>query len=127
MLELAPAATPPSAAMFAGQRHVLLVIHDQQARYAVADLLLDAEFRLTLASSVDVADLLLDQSPGFDLLVADHALPGFGGGALAGLARVTCPGLPVLLIEPGSAGGEGVLQAAVRAMGRWPVAPDYRT
>ncbi len=125
MLGLATTTMPPPAATFARERHVLLVMHDQQARYRLADVLLDAEFRLTLASSVDAADLLLDPAAGYDLLVADDALPGHGGG-LARLARASCPGLPILLIETGGAGGNGVLEAAVRAMERWPVTPGYR-
>ena len=100
--------------------HILLVIRDQRTRYEIADLLVDAGYRLTMAASPNVADLLMDSSAGFDLLIADHALSGFRGCMLARVAQAACPGLPVLALEDG-AGGAGVVDAAARTIRRWPM------
>ena len=108
----------PAAARPMPGRHVLLVIQDQRTRYALADMLLDAEFRLTLATNANMADTLLESAAGFDLLVVESS--GLPSG-LARVAQTACPGLPVLLLDDGAASGPGVLDAAVDAMERWPV------
>jgi DNA-binding NtrC family response regulator len=109
--------TPPP-----GEPHVLLVVADPRTRYALADLLLEAGFRLTLASSFGVADLMLDDEAGsVDLLMTAEAVEEMAGFGSAQLARAVRPELPVLVLDEEAASGPGVLEAASRAMRRWPV------
>ena len=78
-------------------RHVLLVVPEQQARYALADALLDADFTLTLAASGSVAAMLLGSGAAFDALVTEHG-PALDGHDLARRAQAVHPDLPVLLL-----------------------------
>jgi DNA-binding NtrC family response regulator len=105
----------------AREAHVLLVVQDQKARYQLADLLLDAGFRLTLASSYGLADLLLDESAGVDVLVTALPLHDMGQFGLAQLARAVRPDLPILVVDEETAGGPGVVQSVGQIMRRWPM------
>lgn len=103
------------------EAHVLLVVQNQKVRYALADLLLDAGFRLTLASSYGLADLLVNESTGIDVLVTAQPMQEMGEFGLAQLARAVRPDLPILVLEEETAGGAGVLDAVQRMMRRWPM------
>jgi len=103
------------------EAHVLLVVPNQRARYAIADQLLDAGYRLTLASSYGLADLLVDESAGIDLLVTAQPMRAMGELGLTELARAVSPELPILVLEEETVGGPGVLDAVRRIMRRWPM------
>jgi CheY-like chemotaxis protein len=112
----------PAAAMHQPREaHVLLVVQSQAARYALADQLLDAGYRLTLASSYGLADLLIEEASGIDLLITAQPIREMGQFGLAHLARAVRPDLPILVLEEETVGGPGVLEAVQRIMCRWPM------
>lgn len=102
------------------EANVLLVVPNQAARYILAEALLDSGFRLTLASSYGLADLLVSEA-GLDLLVTTQKLDDMGTFGLPDLARAVRPDLPILVLEEETAGGPGVLDAIHRILRRWPV------
>jgi CheY-like chemotaxis protein len=101
--------------------HVLLVVQNQQARYALADSLLDAGFRLTLASTYGLADLLIEEASGIDLLITAQPMRELGDFGIAQLARAVRPDLPILVLDEETVGGPGMLDAVRRMMRRWPM------
>ena len=103
------------------EAHVLLVVQSQAARYALADQLLDAGYRLTLASSFGMADLLIEEAAGIDLLVTAQPMRELDHFGLPQLARAVRPELPILVLEEETVGGPGVLDAVKRIMRRWPM------
>src|SRR3954470_13039380 len=103
------------------EAHVLLVVPNQKARYVLADRLLEAGFRLTLASTYGLADVLVGESGGVDLLVTAQPMREMGEFGLAQLARAVRPDLPILVLEEETVGGPGVLEAVRRMMRRWPM------
>ncbi|MFL5336481.1 MAG: hypothetical protein ACJ8H8_25735 [Geminicoccaceae bacterium] len=117
VLDRAPAQSLQSAR----EAHVLLVVPSQKARYQLADILLDAGFRLTLASTYGLGDVLIDDSTGIDLLVTAQPMREMGEFGLAELARAVRPDLPILVLEEETIGGPGVLEAVQRIMRRWPM------
>ncbi|GAC1344944.1 MAG: hypothetical protein NVSMB18_23630 [Acetobacteraceae bacterium] len=117
-----------TAAGDAGQgRHVLLVVPNQQVRYALADLLLEAGFRLTMASTYRIADLLVEDTAGIDLLVTAQPLADLGDGSVARLAREADPHLPILLLEQDTAAAGDVLGVALGLIQRWPMEVAFGT
>lgn len=100
---------------------VLLVIGDVRARYAVADQLLDAGFRISIAASYGLVELLLRESTDFDLLITAQSFGEMAQFGLPQLARSVQPDLPILVLEAEAAGGAGVLEAAQDAIARWPM------
>ena len=117
LLERAP--TPVLHSM--REPHVLLVVQNQQARYALADTLLEAGFRLTLASSYGLADLLVEEAGGIDLLVTAQPMRELGEFGIAQLVRAVRPDLPILVLEEETAGGAGVIETVRLMMRRWPM------
>ena len=102
-------------------RHVLLVVPEQRARYALADALLDADFSLTLAASGHVAAMLLGSGAEFDALVTEHG-PALDGRDLARRAQAVHPDLPVLLLAGecahASAGVPGAVERLLAEFGQ---------
>ena len=80
-----------------GER-VLIVEDMASVRLSVAEVLADAGYRCTLASTIDEALEQLRQEPGPDLLLTDVGLPTLSGRELADMARTFRPGLPVLFM-----------------------------
>jgi CheY-like chemotaxis protein len=117
VLERAPAPSLQSAR----EAHVLLVVPNQKARYQLADLLLDAGFRLTLASTYGLGDVLVDESTAIDLLLTAQPMHEMGEFGLAELARAVRPDLPILVLDEDTVNGPGVLEAVQRIMRRWPM------
>ena len=115
------ARAPAQQFQLAREAHVLLVVPNQKARYVLADLLLDAGFRLTLASAYGLADVLVEESAGIDLLLTAQPVREMGEFGLAQLARAVRPDLPILVLEEETVGGPGVLEAVQRIMRRWPM------
>jgi CheY-like chemotaxis protein len=116
-LDRVPTALPHGAR----EAHVLLVVPNQKTRYQLADLLLDAGFRLTLASSYGLADVLIEDSAGVDLLVTAQPLRELSRLDLVQLARAVRADLPILALEEETAAGPGLLEAVRRMMCRWPM------
>lgn len=113
--------TPEPAATAEDDPHVLLVIGEAQVRYAVADQLLDAGLRVSLAASYGVVEVLLEEAADFDLLVTAQSFGEMAQFGLPQLARSVEPDLPILVIELDAACGPGVLAAVQDALARWPV------
>ena len=101
--------------------HVLLVIGDTRARYGVADQLLDAGFRISMAATYGLVEVLLQNSADFDLLVTAQSFGEMAQFGLPQLARSVQPDLPILVLEAEAADGAGVLEAAQDAIARWPM------
>ncbi len=97
----AATATPRSRAA-----KVLLVEDEPLFRMAMAELLEDAGFDVTVACSGDEAVILLAEYDRFDALMTDITMPGaIDGVALAEHAREIHAGLPVVFVsgQPGNA------------------------
>jgi CheY-like chemotaxis protein len=101
--------------------HVLVVIENPSARYAVADQLLDAGFLISVASSYGLVEVLLQSSTDFDLLVTAQSFGETAQFGLPELARSVQPELPILVLVAEAAGGAGVREAAQDAIARWPM------
>ncbi len=99
--------------------HILLVVQDQTSRYELAATLLDAGFRLTLASSAGVASALIDGQ--IDLVVSAHPLNELGDGRLSRRTRTSHSHVPILLLEQETVCGPGVLELVMQLIQRWPV------
>ncbi len=94
---------------------------DPRARYHLARALLEGGFRLSLAASYGVVELLLRQTANFDLLVTVQSLGEMAQFGLPQLARSAQPDLPILVLELETAGGPGVVAAVSAAIDRWPL------
>lgn len=99
--------------------HILLVVQDQAARYDLAATLLDAGFRLTLASSAGVASALVDGE--IDLVVAAHPFSDLSDARLSRRCGAGDPQVPMLLLEQETVSGPGVLDLVTQSIRRWPV------
>jgi len=78
----------------------LLVEDEPLFRVAMAELLEDAGFDVTVACTGDEAVILLAEDDRFDALMTDIAMPGqVGGVELAAHAREIHPGLPVVFVS----------------------------
>ena len=104
--------------------HVLLVVPDQKARYELADMLLEAGFRLTSTSSAGVASTLLDSAEEIDLIVSAAPVGDLRDDALIRRARSVHPGVPVLLLDQDTASGPGVLGLIRQLIDRWSLVPQ---
>lgn len=81
----------------AGER-VLLVDDDDDVRNTLCQMLSDAAYQVTSASSgMEALDLIRQDVP--DVLVLDIAMPGVSGLSVARDARRKTPGLPILFIS----------------------------
>ena len=78
--------------------HVLVVEDMPTVRGFVAEVLVDAGYRCTLAADVEEAMSCLQNDPSIDLLLTDVGLPRLNGRELADLARGWHPNLPVLFM-----------------------------
>ncbi|WP_286913532.1 MULTISPECIES: response regulator [unclassified Pseudomonas] len=78
--------------------HVLVVEDMASVRLSVAEVLIDAGYRCTLAETIEQALDHLREDAGIHLLLTDVGLPGISGRELADMARTYRPGLPVLLM-----------------------------
>jgi CheY-like chemotaxis protein/two-component sensor histidine kinase len=90
---------------------ILLVDDEELVRAGVADMLVDAGYRVVEADSGDAALQLVQEGPLQDGLVTDYAMPGMTGAELAREIRKLRPDLPVLMItgyatlsDPGAEG-----------------------
>lgn len=99
--------------------HILLVVQDQATRYDLAAKLLDAGFRLTLASSAGMANALIDDK--IDLVVSARPFNDMGDARLGGRPRPGHPHVPMLLLEQETVSGPGVLDLVTQSIRRWPV------
>jgi CheY-like chemotaxis protein len=77
---------------------VLLVDDDPAVRDVTAALLEDLGYLVIEADDGPAALDLLSKSTRVDLMLADYAMPGMTGGALAAEVQTRRPGLPVLLV-----------------------------
>ncbi|HJE25897.1 MAG TPA: response regulator [Methylorubrum populi] len=86
----APPATIPA--------RILVVDDDEEVRHVTASFLSDFGYDETEASDGRSALALMEQGHGFDLVVADLAMPGMTGVELAAAIRQRFSGIPVLLL-----------------------------
>ena len=92
--DAATTATAPKA-----RGTVLLVDDEDLVRMSTADMLMDLGFEVLEADSAEDALRLLGEGATIDLLVTDHLMPGMSGADLAREARLSSPGLPVLIVS----------------------------
>jgi CheY-like chemotaxis protein len=78
--------------------HVLVVEDMASVRLSVAEVLIDAGYRCTLAETIEQALDYLREEGSIQLLLTDVGLPGISGRELADMARTYRPGLPVLFM-----------------------------
>lgn len=88
-------------AVRAGRDAKVLLVEDEPVfRGALAGLLEDAGFDVTVACTGDEAVILLAEDDRFDVLMTDVTMPGqIGGVELAEHAREIHPGLPVVFVS----------------------------
>ena len=77
---------------------VLIVDDDALVAMSTIEMLEDLGHTVTAAHSGKRALELLESSPGVDVLLTDHAMPGMTGIELAGIVQERHPGLPILLV-----------------------------
>jgi two-component system, cell cycle sensor histidine kinase and response regulator CckA len=84
----------------AGQTTILLVEDEAFVRWATAEVLESAGYRLvTAASAVEALDACRERSEPVDLLLADVVMPGMSGRDLAAEFESCCPSAQVLLMS----------------------------
>ena len=87
-------------AAFGRDAKVLLVEDEPVFRVAMAELLEEAGFDVTVACTGDEAVILLAEDDRFDALMTDVSMPGeINGVELAAHAREIHPGLPVVFVS----------------------------
>ncbi len=83
----------------AGSRHILLVDDDREVREVTAAIVAERGYRVTEVGSGGAAlEALQSEDQGFDLMLADYAMPGMNGSELARLARARQPSLAILFV-----------------------------
>jgi signal transduction histidine kinase len=90
--------TPETTRGTSEKRRILLVDDDVQVRSAAASLLEELGHEVVVLAAGPEAIGLLAQDKGFDLVLADFAMPGMTGAELATRAAAMQPGLRVLLM-----------------------------
>lgn len=100
--------------------HILVVTRDPAARYSVANLLLDAGFRVTTAATFGVVEILLEGTEKFDLLVTAQSAEEITQFGVPQLARSIQPDLPILVLEFDTANSPAVVDLVNGALVRWP-------
>ncbi|AYF47467.1 hybrid sensor histidine kinase/response regulator [Pseudomonas aylmerensis] len=96
-----PASTATKPVAAPGQssgEHVLIVEDMPSVRSFVAEVLVDAGYRCSLAADGDEAVTSLRNDPSIDLLLTDVGLPYMNGRELADIAREMHPALPILFM-----------------------------
>jgi signal transduction histidine kinase len=83
--------------VFVGRATVLLVDDDTLVSDGTAAMLEDLGHAVIVASSGRAALELLETTPGVDIVITDHAMPGMTGLELARLVRARYPDLPIVL------------------------------
>ena len=81
-----------------GAGRVLVVDDEPDVLRVTTSFLRKKGFEVTAAADATAALAVLADGPAFDLLVADHALPGMTGADLVMAARSEYRGLPALII-----------------------------
>ena len=89
-------AAPPGA--LRGRPRVLVVDDDRDVRDMIGEMLSGRGYEVTVVADPFVALTLLQQEPGFDLLLADYVMPGMNGGTLIRQIQAFRPGQRVLLM-----------------------------
>ena len=115
--DYAPLAAAPSA----DDTHVLVVTRDAGARYSIANLLLDAGFRVTTAATFGVVEILLDGSEMFDVMVTAQSAEEITQFGVAQLARSMDAEMPILVLEFETAASPAVVELVNGALSRWPL------
>ncbi len=101
-LETAPALetnaeAPPPA--HAERRHIVVVDDDELVLVNTVAMLEELGHAVLRASSAPAALDVLNNAPGIDLVITDHAMPDMTGLELAGILAKERPDLPVLLVS----------------------------
>ena len=102
-------------------QHVLIVTRDAAARYSIANLLLEAGFRVTSAATFGVVEVLLEGSELFDVMVTAQSAEEITQFGLPQLARSIDPDLPILMLEFDTANSPAVVDLVHGALSRWPL------
>ncbi|TVT89968.1 response regulator [Pseudomonas sp. RGB] len=89
---------PVAAPGLSSGEHVLIVDDMPSVRSFVAEVLVDAGYRCSLAADGDEAIATLNQDTSIDLLLTDVGLPYMTGRELADVARGLRPTLPILFM-----------------------------
>jgi len=99
-VSVAKAAAGPAAGTARRSRggRILLVDDDEAVRDVTSSMLRDQGYQVVEAGSGGEALAALNDPDGFDVLVADYAMPGMNGGELVRAARQRHPNLPVVFL-----------------------------
>ncbi len=89
---------PAAAPGLSSGEHVLIVEDMPSVRSFVAEVLVDAGYRCSVAADGDEAIAALHQDTSIDLMLTDVGLPYMTGRELADVARVLRPTLPILFM-----------------------------
>ena len=98
MPESDAAETVPEVATAAAPARILVVDDDPEVRHVTASFLSDFGYTETEAKDGRTALAMMEEGDGFDLVVADLAMPGMTGVELAAAIRSRFEGVPVLLL-----------------------------
>ncbi len=101
--------------------HVLIATRDANTRYSIANLLLDAGFRVTTAATFGVVEILLEGGEMFDLLITAQSAEEITQFGVPQLARSIAPEMPILVLEFETANSPVVVELANGALSRWPL------
>ena len=112
---------PLAAALSADDTHVLIVTRDAGARYSIANLLIDAGFRVTTAATFGVVEILLEGNEVFDVMVTAQSAEEITQFGVAQLARSIDAEMPILVLEFETAASPAVVELVNGALSRWPL------
>lgn len=112
---------PPAALHSDDDLHILVVTRDTATRYSVANLLLDAGFRVTTTATFGVVEVLLEGGDMFDLMVTAQSAEEMTQFGVPQLARSIDPDVPILVLEYDTASSPAVVDLVNEALSRWPL------
>lgn len=112
---------PVAAAPTGDDLHILIATRDAGTRYSIADLLLDAGFRVTTAATFGVVEILLEGSAMFDLMVTAQSAEETSQFGVPQLARSMDADMPILVLDADTANSPAILELVNAALSRWPL------
>lgn len=95
----------------------ILIVEDNELVRRAVRLILELAEHEVLEASDGEGGLVLLQSAGLDIVLADLSMPGMGGLAFVGAVKSEVPGLPVIVMSGGGLAPDGgdLLDAARHA------------
>lgn len=85
----------------------ILIVEDNELVRRAVRLILELAEHEVLEASDGESGLVLLQSAGVDIVLADLSMPGMGGLAFVGAVKSRAPGLPVIVMSGGGLAPDG--------------------